>query len=229
MEQTTGKQVIGVDGALGTIAPRSDDPEGRVTVRLDDGREMLVPSSALKRQDDGTFQLSLRRQDMEKTGGPPPVSIPVVEEELVVDKRQVPTGGVRVNKLIHEHDETVTMPLTRDQVDVRRVLIGRDVDGPMPVRREGDTIIVPVVEEVLVVEKRLRLKEEVYISRKQVQENHEEKVTLRSEEAVVERVDSEGNAVRREAPPESPPPRKTILREQPARTPKRRNRILPEN
>jgi uncharacterized protein (TIGR02271 family) len=118
--------------------------------------------------------------------------VPVLQEELVVGKQQVPTGGVRVHKRVREHVELVDVPLEHEDLEIRRVVVDREVPDYLPVRREGDTTIVPIVEEVLVVEKRLRLKEEVYITRRRVTEQHQERVILHSEEADVTRVDQEG-------------------------------------
>ncbi|MDB5301088.1 MAG: hypothetical protein JWO87_2751, partial [Phycisphaerales bacterium] len=56
------------------------------------------------------------------------------------------------------------------------------------VRREGDTLIVPLVEEVLVVEKRLVLREEVRVTTRRSQTHQPQRVTLRSEEAEIERI-----------------------------------------
>jgi stress response protein YsnF len=53
-------------------------------------------------------------------------------------------------------------------VEIGRVPVGRPVDTMPPVRQEGDTTIVPVVEEIIVVGRRLILKEEVRIRRLQV-------------------------------------------------------------
>lgn len=170
--------------------------------------------------------MSIKRKDVDTSTASRSASseetvIPVIAEELLVDKRQVPTGGIRVHKLVREHEELVDLSLAKDQVDIRRVVVGRDVDGPLPVRREGETIIIPVVEEVLVVEKRLRLKEELHITRKTTKEPFQEKVTLRHEEAVIERVDAEGRAVAEQVPVErSVPPLRREVR------PTRRNRIL---
>ena len=54
-------------------------------------------------------------------------------------------------------------PLWREEVEVTRVPMQRVVDGPVPVREENDTTIISVVEEVLVVEKRWMLREEIHI------------------------------------------------------------------
>jgi stress response protein YsnF len=55
------------------------------------------------------------------------------------------------------------------------------------VRQEGDVTIIPVVEEILVVERRLVLKEEVHIRRIKTTERHQEQIKLRRQEATVSR------------------------------------------
>jgi len=75
---------------------------------------------------------------------------------------------------------------------VKRVVINRPVDGPLPIRREGDTLIMPVVEEVAVVEKQLVLKEEIHVTRRRQTEHHEQSVTLRREHADISRTDPSG-------------------------------------
>lgn len=119
--------------------------------------------------------------------------IPVVQEELVVNKRPVVTGAVQVHKHAREHVETVEMPVMRQTVDVRRVVVNRPVDRVPEVREEGDTTIIPIVAEELVVTKRLILKEELHLVRRQSESVATQQVALRSEEAEVVRLDEEGN------------------------------------
>lgn len=70
--------------------------------------------------------------------------------------------------------------------------MGHVVSEAAPVRYEGDTMIIPLYEEVLVVSKQLVLVEEVRI-RTQRSERHEpQPVTLRREEVSVERRGAEG-------------------------------------
>jgi stress response protein YsnF len=80
-------------------------------------------------------------------------------------------------------------------VHVKRVPVGRVVDGPVPVRHVGNTMIVSLLEEVLVVEKRLMLKEELHITKEEVETYRPQRVRLRTEEAFVERVDDPAAAV----------------------------------
>ncbi len=113
-------------------------------------------------------------------------TISVTEEELSVDKRRITTGGVRVYKTVHERQEVVDEPLFDTDVEVTRVDVGEFVDEPARTRQEGDTTIVPLHEEVIVTEKRLRLKEEVHITRREVTRRRPQSVTVRSEEAHIE-------------------------------------------
>ena len=117
--------------------------------------------------------------------------IPVLKEELDVHTRRVELdSGVRVAKQVEEREELIDEPLTKEEVEVERITLNRPVDGPIAVRYEGDTMIVPVLEEVLVVEKRLVLKEEIRITRRKTEIRAPERVTLRREIAAVERIEN---------------------------------------
>src|SRR5215471_18395702 len=66
-------------------------------------------------------------------------------------------------------------------------LIGSRIDAVPEARQEGDTTIIPIVEEILFVERQLVLKEEVRIRRVRTTDHHKETVKLRYQEAVVTR------------------------------------------
>jgi stress response protein YsnF len=120
-------------------------------------------------------------------------AIPVVREEPVVHKRLVETGsGVRVAKTVAQREEVVEATLAKDEVLVERVSIGRPVDAAhLPgVRYEGDTMIVPVLEETLVTEKRTILKEELRITSTRRQVRERQRLVLRSEEVSVEPIEA---------------------------------------
>jgi uncharacterized protein (TIGR02271 family) len=114
------------------------------------------------------------------------VVVPVVREELDVEKQTVETGRVRVRKTVHERVQPVDVPLYADEVDVERVRIDRFVEEPPEMRQEGETWIVPLVEEVLV--KRLVLREELRIRRTRRELPQPEPQTLRYEQAHVQRM-----------------------------------------
>ena len=114
--------------------------------------------------------------------------IPVVEEQAVVLKRKKLTEGVRVRTLVHETQQVVDEPLATEDIEVERTPLDRWVNAPVPVRHEGDATIVTLVEEVVVVEKRLRATEEIRITKQKSVRREPQQVTLRREEAMVERL-----------------------------------------
>src|SRR3984885_12860657 len=114
--------------------------------------------------------------------------IPLFQEELAVSKRVVPTSRVQVSRVTHSHEQLVDELLEREQVEVERVAIDKPVDSMPSVREEGDCLIFPVVEEVLRIQRVLVLKEEVRIRRVKGTERYQERVTLRKQEAVVNRL-----------------------------------------
>jgi len=113
--------------------------------------------------------------------------IPLVEETATVGKRQVVTGRVRVRTVTDTIDELAHADVERETVEVTRVPVDRMVESTPDIRTEGDVTIVPVLEEVLVVEKRLVLKEELHIRRRVETETVEVPVTLRKQRAIVKR------------------------------------------
>jgi uncharacterized protein (TIGR02271 family) len=123
------------------------------------------------------------------------IVIPIIREEVHADAVPVVTGGVRVTKRVESHDEVVEQELLKSSVEVDRVPVDRVVDGPQPVRRVDNTIIVPVVSEVLRGEKQSVVTEEIHITEHQQQETVQTKVTLNSEQPQIERLDSAGNVV----------------------------------
>src|SRR5918998_524784 len=111
-------------------------------------------------------------------------SIPIVEEELKLDKREVVTGRVRVRTVVDVVGEMAQASLDEETVEVTRVPVDRMVDEAPAIRTENGVTIVPVLEEVLVVEKRLVLKEELHIRRDVTTETVEMPVTLRRQRAI---------------------------------------------
>jgi stress response protein YsnF len=118
------------------------------------------------------------------------IVVPVVEEELSVGKRVVEEGGVRVTRRVEEHEEIIRQALKRENVEVVRVPVNRVVDGVEPVRQEGDTIVVPMVEEVLVVRKQLVVREELHIRKRVREEEKPQRVVLRKQVVEVEKLQS---------------------------------------
>jgi uncharacterized protein (TIGR02271 family) len=120
--------------------------------------------------------------------GPEETVVPIVQEELHVEKQKVETGRVRLTKTVQEREVMVTEPSMQEDIQIERVPVNRWLSEPASVRYEGDIMIIPVMEEVPVVEKRLRLKEELRVTKRQITTQRSEPVRLRTEEVHVERL-----------------------------------------
>lgn len=118
--------------------------------------------------------------------------LPLVEEVLRLGKRRVETGRVRISVSTTTDERLVRETLRSKRADVEHVQINRDLlEGEAaPVARWEDdgTVVVPVVEEVLIIERHLVLREEVRLRLVAVDEVIEQPVTLRRQQATVERL-----------------------------------------
>jgi uncharacterized protein (TIGR02271 family) len=110
------------------------------------------------------------------------------EEILAVNKRWVKAGEVRLHKEITERTEEVPYDLTHEEVDIQRVAVNRALGENETVepRQEGDTLVIPIVEEELVVTKRMVVREEVRITRRNITTQQKASGTLKREELVVD-------------------------------------------
>jgi len=197
MQIASASKVQDKDGVWGTVVSGAShlvSHTAQVVVQTESGQQFLVPTDLLVPQPDGSYALPRRLAELEHYGSEPgvhqdkPLVVPVAVEELDVQKRTVETGTVRITKVVHEHETTVDEPLLRDNVAISRLPMERVVEGPIPVREENGTTIISVVEEVLVVEKRWMLREEIHVRKQRTETHQPQQITLRSEEVQVERV-----------------------------------------
>jgi stress response protein YsnF len=176
LEFTEGVRVIGADGvAIGTVDsvdPASQPPT--LLVRLDGSEEIAgIPAGDVNFQQSTSSEVRLtipgadllRSADTAENAETGHMTIPVHAEILEPHLREVQQGRVIIHKRVETHPVEEQIELEREVVEIDHVPIGEDVDDVPEVRQEGDTTVVPVVEEYLVVEKRLRLVEEVRITR----------------------------------------------------------------
>lgn len=165
-----------------------------VLIHCADGTDALAPGGALIERGDGVYYLPFNlaelavQSDMGIYHDDGATILPVMAETLDVQKRVMETGKVRVSKHVLEYDEIVDQALLEESVDVERVPVNRVVDGPVPLRYEGDTMILSVLEETLVVEKKLVLKEEVRITRCRSAVHKPQQIRLREEQVSIERM-----------------------------------------
>lgn len=120
-----------------------------------------------------------------------PVSVPIIEETASVAKQAKVRARVEISKSVESVEEVLRPELMSEEVEIERVPVGRLVKVAPKPRQQGDTFIIPVVEEELVVMKRLVLKEEIHIRKSQRIEPEEHRVTLRKESVRIERHDAE--------------------------------------
>ena len=106
---------------------------------------------------------------------------------LSVAKETREIGRVRISTHTYEREAQIDEDLARERVEIETIPMGVRIDAMPEVRQEGNTTVIPVVEEILVVERQLRLKEEVRVKRVRTTERHREQVMLRHQEAVVTR------------------------------------------
>src|SRR6478672_7622396 len=84
-----------------------------------------------------------------------PFTLPVVEETVNLEKKTIETGRVKISKAVNVDTETVNLLQVQEEVQVERIPINEFVQTPPPpLRYESDTIIIPVLREVMVTEKR---------------------------------------------------------------------------
>jgi len=112
-------------------------------------------------------------------------TVKVHEEQLHATKRPVETGEVRVRKEVHTEQQTLNVPVTREEVVIER----RPASGHASTSdiRPGEEVRIPVKEEKVHVEKEAVVKEEVSVGKRKVTENEKVSGTVRKEEVKVER------------------------------------------
>jgi hypothetical protein len=118
----------------------------------------------------------------------PKIVLPLHVEEVSVDRRKV-ERDLRVHVQTVSHDHLIDEAVAHETVEIERVAIGRPINAIPPVREEGDMTVISAVEEVLVIQRRLILKEEIRLRRVRTTERHRETVILREQKAVIERAE----------------------------------------
>jgi len=187
-------QVIDKDGLHGTVSQiefQRGDAQ-RVFIRLENGRTVMVEKRLLEDRHDGSYYLPVSLTQVQESHAQrgDQIVLPVIEESLEVQKRQVEGGRVRIAKTVSEREVLVDEPLMQEHVEVNRVVVNQVVDEVPPIRYEGDTMIVPILEEVVVVDVRLVVREEVHIIRRRTEIHEPQRVVLRREEVHIESSDN---------------------------------------
>jgi len=189
--------VVDKNGLQGTIAQEKVSPASasQWLVHFQNGQQALVPKEMLIRHEDGRYYLPVSIEELlakrrdDRNNDESLLVIPVIKETIHVQTEQRETGGVEIHKTVHEHTERVDLPLASEEVEVERIAVNRIVDAPIPIRHEGDTMIISLLEEVLVVEKRLMLREEVHVRTVRKEVHAPQEVLLREERVEIHGLD----------------------------------------
>ena len=113
--------------------------------------------------------------------------IPVIQEDVVIGTERATTGTVRVRTVLHEDEHAIDEPVTITDVEVKRVPVDLWTDEPVADRVEGDTRIISVHREEIIVQRRLHVVEEVHVTSRKREERHREIVRTRQTQVVVDR------------------------------------------
>jgi hypothetical protein len=113
--------------------------------------------------------------------------IPVIQEDVVIGTERATTGTVRVRTVIDEDEHAIDEPVTITDVEVKRVPVDLWTDEPIADRIEGDTRIISVHREEVIVQRRLHVVEEVHVTLRRREERHREIVRTRQTQVVVDR------------------------------------------
>lgn len=204
----TGASVVSMDGMdLGEVD--HVDSDGLI-VRLHDGsREMHVPfdvvdegasaadrvvlQGAIEGIDDPVDPVDKPR--VEEPGDTETLSL--VGEEAIAHVHEVDRGKLVIDKRVETVSHEANVDVGTDRVEVNRVPVNEEVDSPPEVRQDGDTLIVPVIEEVLVVTKRYRIVEEVHVQKIRDIETRTFTENLRREVVDIQEIDEHGDPVER--------------------------------
>ena len=195
-------QAIDRNGRRGTLDLTVIPPQGTesrlVLVRFEDGRNAFIDGNVFTETEPGVFFYSgsfdaLTKNEQTNDANVQRLVVPILAEQLKIAREKIVTGGVRIRKTVSERMETVNEPILQEQIEVERIAVNSFVAEPPPVRYEGDVMIVPLLEEVLVVEKRLVLREEVRISKRSETVRRPQQIVLRREEATLEQIKPGGS------------------------------------
>lgn len=119
--------------------------------------------------------------------------IPVIEESLHVTKRVVEQGGIRIIKSVTTEEATIEEPTIHEAATVDRIAVNRLLEPGEELpksRRDGDTLIIPIFEEVIVTEKRMRVTEELHIVLSRTEAVTPQSTTIRRESVRIEPIPS---------------------------------------
>jgi hypothetical protein len=178
--------VLDHDGAVGELIELVERGRSHVAVvALDGGHRVEIPADLLHVRPQGGYTIPGRWSHYPRYAGGR-WTLPLVAERVTTGVRAVPRR-VRIRRNVVASPQEVDVPVLAERVEIQRIPRDVFVETAPPVRQEGDTLVVPITEEVPVVQTRLRLREEVRV--RVIRERRVERttVTVRRHELAIER------------------------------------------
>ncbi len=117
-------------------------------------------------------------------------SIPIVEEELVVGKRQVERGGVRIYSHVTERPVDASVTLHEERIEVERRPVNRAATAADFAAGSGAAIEMRATGEEAVVGKTSRVVEEVLVGKQSSERTEQVHDSVRKTEVEVEQIDA---------------------------------------
>lgn len=169
-----------------------DVAEGQpVPVRLESGQQVRLAPDLVERLADGSLRARVSFADVAdgaaRAASPADETLLEIEERLDIGRVLKEVDRALVSVRTGQTEETVTEPAWRETVDVRREAVDAVVTEVEDVRHEGNVTIVPMYEEVVVVERRLMLRERLHITISREETRIPHTVVLRHQYVEVER------------------------------------------
>lgn len=189
----TGAGIGAAGDRIGAEATDTDTTSTRTTDY--DTTNYSTTDSTYRTTDYTTDQTRLGTTDYTTTNREGEMTLPVVEEELRVGKREVESGGVRVTTHMTETPVNEQVTLREEEVHVERRPVDRPVD-PSEINqlREG-TFELRERSEEAVVSKEARVIEEVVINKETHQRTENIQDTVRRTDVDVEQIPGQTRAV----------------------------------
>jgi uncharacterized protein (TIGR02271 family) len=195
-----GAAIVGVAGALVGLGIPTDEAKhyegefhaGRTLVtvqnvgnRFDEAWKILHRFGGYNRQVPRSAEATSGARVSRSTEATGEESMRLHEEHLHAQKQPVKTGEVRVRKEVVTENQTLNVPVTREEVVIERHPVGSQTASRADIR-PGEEIRIPVKEEKVNVTKETVAKEEVKVGKRQVQETEQVSGTVRKEQVRVE-------------------------------------------
>jgi stress response protein YsnF len=189
-------KVAGKNSSIVTVYAKSDEEAERAAEILDEAGAIDVDDEAIKYGYNSNRGMT-GKETMDSRSGNDSTSIPVIEENVQIGKREVETGGSRLKSRIVEHPVEEHLRLREEHVTVERNPVDRKATTEdLQNFQEGEIELIEHAE-VPVVSKEARVVEEVKLN-KEVQHRDEKiKETARKTEVEVENIEKKKEGSKR--------------------------------